>query len=272
MHYKASDNSIIIQGTYLKGEEGDFYMVQKLKADNHKQPFKGPLTISRIQPGDIFGRNGDTAFGPLSVIDHAVMKKRLTIKMHEHVNDEIFSYVWQGTMYHRDSVGIEAEVSPGNLMMMNAGTSFWHEEKVKNDQVEMLQIFIRPRAENLEPIIQFHEKIIANREWYLMVGPEDSHAPLHVRQNIYILDGKPQKGDTLKIPVYEGLQPFLYVVDGEIRVNDLKVTKQEAITDLDHPLPPLEAMENSCVVLFLVDLNAPMTMAGTISGIGKNYK
>lgn len=91
------------------------------------------------------------------------MKKGVTIKMHEHVNDEIFSYICQGTIYHKDSTGLEIAVSAGNLMMMNAGYSFWHEEKVKKDQVEMLQIFIRPRAKDLEPIIQFHEKVIANR-------------------------------------------------------------------------------------------------------------
>ncbi|MBS4210592.1 pirin family protein [Bacillus sp. FJAT-50079] len=242
-------------------------MIQKLTADNHKQPFKGPFTITRIQPGAIFiGEKGDTAFGPLSIIDHALMKKGVTIKMHEHVNDEILSYIWQGTMYHKDSTGLEVAVSPGNLMMMNAGYSFWHEEKVKKDQVEMLQIFIRPREKDLEPIIQFHEKAVANREWYLMVGPEDSHAPLHVRQNVYILDAHPKKGDKLKVPVYQGLQPFLYVVDGEISINDLKLKKQEAIIDLDHPLPPITATEDSSVVLFFVDMKATMSMLGTVSG------
>ncbi|WP_052123969.1 pirin family protein [Ureibacillus manganicus] len=100
-------------------------MIKKLSSHQHKQPFKGPFTITRIQPGRILGDAiDDFAFGPLSIIDHAVMKKGLTIKMHEHVNDEIFSYVWKGTMYHRDSAGIEKAVSPGNLMMMNAGKSF----------------------------------------------------------------------------------------------------------------------------------------------------
>ena len=248
-------------------------MIQKLSADNHTQPLKGPFTITRIHPGDIFKEEtGDTVFGPLSIIDHAVMKKGLTIKMHEHVNDEIFSYVWQGTTYHKDSAGIEVAVSPGNLMMMNAGYSFWHEEKVKKDQVEMLQIFVRPRETDLEPNIQFHEKAVSNQEWYLMVGPEDSNAPLYVRQSVYILDAHPKKGDELKIPVYQGLQPFLYVMDGEIAVNDFKIKKQEAVTDLDHPLPLITAMEDTTIVLFFVDMTAPMSMEGTVSGIGKTYK
>ena len=50
----------------------------------------------------------------------------------------------KGTSYHKDSAGFEAPIAPGKLMMMNAGESFWHEEKVKEEYVEMLQIFFRP--------------------------------------------------------------------------------------------------------------------------------
>src|SRR5690554_5905349 len=103
-------------------------MLQKLAATNHTQPFRGPISITRIEPGNIFENKGtDFAFGSLAIIDHAVMKKRLTIKMHEHVNDEILSYLSTGVMYHKDSAGLEVPITPGKLMMMNAGKSFWHE-------------------------------------------------------------------------------------------------------------------------------------------------
>lgn len=242
-------------------------MLRKLSADKHKQPFKGPFTITRVLAGDILGENPeDTSFGPLSTIDHAVMKKGLTIKMHEHVNDEILSYVRHGKMYHRDSTGIEIPITPGNLMMMNAGSSFWHEEKVKEEHVEMLQIFVRPRETDLEPTIQFHEKPVHNPDWYLMVGPEGSEAPLHVRQNVYILDAHPIQGDEIEIPFYKGFQPFLYVMDGEIEIEEVRVSKYEAVTDLDNSLPPIYTTENATLVLFLVDRNAPMSLKGTISG------
>jgi quercetin 2,3-dioxygenase len=131
-------------------------MLQKLYSNKHKQPYKGPITITRIKAGDILEQGlGDTAFGPLSIIDHAMMKKGITIKMHEHVNDEILSYVWNGTMYHRDSAGHEVPVTKGNLMMMNAGNSFWHEEKVKQDQVEMLQILFDLRKPTLNQLSSF---------------------------------------------------------------------------------------------------------------------
>ena len=245
-------------------------MLRKLAAGNHAQPFRGPISITRIQPSDIFAEDTeDSAFGPLSIIDHAVMKKRLTIKMHEHVNDEIFSYIWTGMVYHKDFAGFEAQLAPGKLMLMNAGYSFWHEEKVKDNHVEMLQIFIRPQETDLEPNIQFHNKPADNQDWYLMVGPETSDAPLSVRQNVFILDAHIKAGNQLEIPVYKGLKPFLYVLNGEITVRDLIIGKQEAVTDLENQLPPLTAKMDSTVLLFFVDMDAPMSMEGTISGLGK---
>jgi len=243
-------------------------MIQKLTSDKHTQPFKGPFSITRIHPGDILQeKTDDFAFGTLSNIDHAVMKKRLKIKMHEHVNDEILSYVRKGTMYHRDSAGIEVAITPGNLMMMNAGESFWHEETVDEDEVEMLQIFVRPKETDLNPDIQFHEKPVQNRDWYLMVGPENSEAPLHVRQNVFMFDAHPRKGDTLEVPVYDGYKQFLYVMYGEISIGEMEVEKFEAVTDMDEALPIISANEDATIVLFLVDIDAPMSLAGTISGM-----
>ncbi|WP_449354370.1 pirin family protein [Virgibacillus natechei] len=246
-------------------------MLQKLAAGNHAVPYRGPFTITRIQPSDILEEDtGDSAFGTLSNIDHAEMQKGLTVKMHEHVNDEIFSYVYKGTSYHRDSAGFEAPIAPGKLMMMNAGYSFWHEEKVKNaPAVEMLQIFVRPPESGLMPDIQFHDKPTDNHDWYLMVGPKGSAAPLYVRQDVYILDAHPKAGERLEIPSYKNLKPFLYVMSGEITMSDLTISKQEAVTDLENPLPPLRAKTDATVVLFFVDMNAPMSMDGTISGMGE---
>ncbi|HLR43330.1 MAG TPA: pirin family protein [Pseudogracilibacillus sp.] len=245
-------------------------MLQKLSAGNHATPFKGAFTITRVHPGEIFGEDStDTAFGPLAVIDHAVMKKGLTIKMHEHVNDEILSYLGRGVMHHRDSSRFEKAIESGKLMMMNAGASFWHEEKVKEAEVEMLQIFVRPNETDLPAHIQFHDKPENNQDWYVMVGPEGSAAPLYVRQQVYILDAHPKAGEKLEVPIYEGFTPFLYVMHGKITVGDVTIGKQEAVTDVENSLPPIIANEDTTVVLFFVDMHAEMSTAGTISGLQK---
>lgn len=58
-------------GLYAMKKE-KFVLLQKLKAKNHAQPFKGPFTIRRVQPGNVIGnKNADTVFGPMAIIDHA---------------------------------------------------------------------------------------------------------------------------------------------------------------------------------------------------------
>lgn len=243
-------------------------MLRKLEATNLSEPFQGFFDIKRVYPGKIYKKNAaDNGFGPLANIDHAFMKKGLTIKMHEHVNDEILSYVWDGVSYHKDSAGFEDTIEKGRLMVMNAGEGFWHEEKAKNEDVEMLQIFIRPRESHLPPTIQFHEKPVDNEDWYLMVGPEGSDAPLTVRQQAYILDAHLKAHETLDVPVYEGLKPFLYVMRGKITIGDYNLSKYEAATDLEENLPPITAIKDTTVVLFFVEMDVSMTLDGTISGI-----
>jgi len=74
--------------------------------------------------------------------------------MHEHRNDEIISYLRSGRMQHTDSAGRSEVISPDRLMVMNAGAGFSHEEAVLGDDpIEMLQIFVRPQAANMEPSV-----------------------------------------------------------------------------------------------------------------------
>ena len=71
----------------------------------------------------------------------------------------------------------------------------------------------------------------------------------------------------MEVPTYDGFTPFLYVMNGEVSIQDLTIGKQEAVTDLVNPLPPLVANEDTTIVLFFVDLDASMSMDGTISGL-----
>ena len=64
------------------------------------------------------------AFGPISRIDHANIKKGVLVPMHEHTNDEIISYMFKGKMFHEDSAQKSEDISPKRIMLMSAGKSF----------------------------------------------------------------------------------------------------------------------------------------------------
>ncbi|MBF7978868.1 MULTISPECIES: pirin family protein [Rahnella] len=234
----------------------------------------GPFRIRRMRPGQILPERGDDAFGPLSVIDHANLEQGTLVKMHEHNNDEILSYMWRGSMVHEDSAGNRVPLSPKKLMMMNAGESFWHEESTPLVSAEMLQIFIRPRKANLEGRVQFMERRDGPKQnaWTLIGAPEGIDSLLEIRQAIYIYDTRLDADTTIEIPTHPGFAQWLYVMDGEMIIGGHTLAKGDAISDEASALTPATATKETTLVCFLVYLDAESVLEGTISGKFGNVK
>jgi redox-sensitive bicupin YhaK (pirin superfamily) len=159
-----------------------------IRANERQALGHGPFQIRRIRPGITLGNSDDLGFGPLGLIDHANLGPGLLVRMHEHRNDEILSYVRSGTLWHEDTHGGRLPISATQLVVMNAGSGISHEESIPHDgeSVEMLQIFIRPYEANLTPSFQSHrfESATSNEKWRLIAGPAESNAPLSVRNQV----------------------------------------------------------------------------------------
>ncbi|KZE37148.1 quercetin 2,3-dioxygenase [Bhargavaea cecembensis] len=210
----------------------------------------------------------DYSFGPLARFDHATIKKGTKIRMHEHVNDEILSYIGSGQLLHRDSDGEEELLSPGRHMMMNAGKSFFHEESAPHGDVEMLQILIRPEKADLEPRVRFWDAgERAASGWTLIGGPSDSGAPLEIRQRVAVYEAKADAGTELKVPHMDGYTPWLYVFGGSIQVRGEVLEKGDGVSGTAEKLKGLTVLERAVLLLFLVDPDAEGTDSGTVSGI-----
>ena len=196
----------------------------------------GRFRIFRIFPGLALDDSDDKGFGPLGAFDHAYLDPGALVAMHEHQNDEIFSYLRKGAMLHKDSSGAQFPLTPTHLSVMNAGSGISHEESVPETQepAELLQIFIRPREENLEPGIQHHEFQAAYSEnaWRLLLGPEDSDAPLKARNRTWIYDTR-ISGKSLALPELNGLARLLYVFSGEAFLDDERFLEGDSILLVD---------------------------------------
>jgi redox-sensitive bicupin YhaK (pirin superfamily) len=238
--------------------------------ETHQVRGHGPFQLRRIHPGISLGLRYDAGFGGLGLIDHARLQPGLVVGMHEHRNDEIISYMRSGRMRHTDSAGRSEIISSDRLMVMNAGRGFSHEEAViGEDQIEMLQIFVRPETAKLEPGVQFIDLDEAERfnRWRLLTGPLGSGAPSFVRQAIYLYDTHLPAGASLGLPTVQGFDRWLYVFRGTVSVGDKQAETHTALL-IDAAQTALEvtASREADLVLFLVDRQTPFSRAGTMSG------
>ncbi len=228
---------------------------------------QGKFRIHFNFPGRAVPGHDDHGYGPLATVVESFMDPGTLIRMHQHRNEEIISWVPDGVMRHDDHQGNELVTDSDHLMVMNAGSSFWHSEETLADDppLRMLQIFVRPHSLDLEPSIQ-HEPIpepIPN-EWRHLFGPEDTDALLYVRNDVDFYDCRLEADATTTLPTREGWDTYCYVFEGAVEIAGESVGYTESALVTDDGNVPVTATTDSILVAFVINPDAPITRQGTI--------
>jgi len=230
---------------------------------------RGGFQVRRVLPGLSLRNGGDAGFGPLGAFDHARLQPGVVVAMHQHRNDEIFSYVRRGTMLHEDTSGGRLPLTPTHFAVMNAGSGMWHEERVPDDgeQVEMLQIFVRPREDELPPEFQHREfaDLESRNAWRLLAGPENAGAPFTLRNAVWIHDAHLERG-SLQMPSAAELDGHLYVFRGEVSAGVHALNAGDSLLILGEEEVEVRAASSADLVLFQVNRTATASRSGTLSG------
>jgi redox-sensitive bicupin YhaK (pirin superfamily) len=212
-------------------------------------------------------RPDDAGYGPLATVVESFMDPGTLIRMHQHRNEEIISWVPDGVMRHDDRDGNELVTDPEHLMVMNAGSGFWHAEEAlpEDPPLRMLQVFVRPHSLDLDPNIQ-HEPIpdpVPN-DWRHLFGPERSDAPLYVRNDVHCYDCRIGAGATTTLPSRSGWDTYCYVFDGAIDIGGESVGYTESALVTGETDVSVTGSDESTVVAFSINPEAPITRQGTI--------
>ncbi len=173
-----------------------------------------------------FGSYYDPAymgFGKLRVLNEDRVAPGQGFGAHPHRDMEIISYVVEGALAHKDSMGNSSIIVPGEVQRMSAGTGVVHSEynHSEREPVHFLQIWIETAKPGVEPGYEqksFAEKIAAGG-LTLVASGDGRDGSLTVGQDVAMYVGKLAEGQTLSRPLGSNRQAWVQAVRGAVELN-----------------------------------------------------
>jgi redox-sensitive bicupin YhaK (pirin superfamily) len=165
-------------------------------------------------------------FRVLRVINEDYIEPGKGFGPHAHRDMEIITYILDGTLLHRDSMGEMHSIGPNEIQTMSAGSGIVHSEVNPSDSetVHLLQIWIEPSEEDLVPAYQqigFDAEEKRGR-LRLLGGPDrgDSKTETVIRQNVRVYAAELSDKDSITTTLAPGRFGWIQVARGRILVND----------------------------------------------------
>lgn len=173
---------------------------------------------------------------------------------HGHRDMEIITYVLEGELEHKDSMGNGSIIKPREIQRMSAGTGILHSEynHSKKALVHFLQIWIIPNQKGLQPSYeqQKFELDQTSGQLQLVVAPNGNEGAVTIHQDVKLYAGKLEKGDRITYPLSSQRYGWLQVAKGTINLNGIMLDTGDGAAITEETGLTLEAATNSEILLF----------------------
>ncbi len=173
--------------------------------------------------------------------------------MHPHRDMEIITYVIDGAVAHKDSLGTAATIVPGEIQRMSAGFGIVHSEFNAGDvPLHLLQIWIMPSSKGGTPSYA-QQKINAanvNGRFGLIVSQDGRDGSIDIKQDANIWLAKLAKGQTAEFTLPAKRGAWAHVVKGGVTVDGTALGGGDAASWMDTATTKFTASEDSEVLLF----------------------
>ncbi|MFC3106520.1 pirin family protein [Undibacterium arcticum] len=195
-----------------------------------------------------------TGFGPLLVINEDRVQPAQGFGTHGHRDMEIISYVLDGALEHKDSMGTGSVLHYGDVQRMTAGTGVRHSEfnHSRSELVHFLQIWIEPNVQGIAPAYEEkHFNPESKKGQLRLIASPDGRADsvlIHQDAAIYasILNGD----DQVQHQLAPGRTAYVHVIRGQLTVNDIALATGDALKVTNENLLTLDQAEAAEVLLF----------------------
>ncbi|GAA7762030.1 MAG: pirin family protein [Burkholderiaceae bacterium] len=162
-------------------------------------------------------------FGSLRVINEDRVAPGMGFGTHGHRDMEIISYVLEGELAHKDSMGNGSVIRPGDVQRMSAGTGVRHSEynHAAHDTTHFLQIWIMPNETGIEPgYEEKHFEAADKRGRLRLVGsPDGAEGSVVIHQDVRLYAGLFDGDETATLSLAPGRRAYVHVARGRISMN-----------------------------------------------------
>ena len=173
---------------------------------------------------------------------------------HPHRDMEIITYVLEGALEHRDSMGNGSMIRPGEIQIMSAGTGVSHSEynHSKEDPVHFLQIWILPQQHGLKPSYQQRKIDIEKRLGHLILiaGKDGSENSAVIHQDVDLYAGMLSAGDKVSFPLGSQRYAWLQVARGALTLNGNALNSGDGAAMGNEKNLHIKATEDTELLLF----------------------
>ncbi len=193
-------------------------------------------------------------FRALRVMNEDVVAPGQGFGTHPHENMEIVTYVLEGALEHRDSMGNGEVLRPGEFQRMSAGTGITHSEFNPSaaEPVHLYQIWLFPERNGIEPSYEqkrFDEAERQNR-LRLVASPDAAEGSLTIHQDARIYLASLEAGKRVAHALAPGRYAWLQVLRGAVALNGEQLDTSDGAAVSDETLLAISATENAEVMLF----------------------
>ena len=193
-------------------------------------------------------------FRSLRVINEDFVQPGHGFPTHGHRDMEIITYILQGALEHRDSMGHGSIIRRGDAQRMSAGTGVTHSEAnpSPNAPVHLLQIWIIPSEQDLTP--EYEEKRFSDEEkrnqLRLIVSPDASEDSVRIHQDAKVFASLLDEGKGVDHALDNGRSAWLQVAAGSVTLNDVALKQGDGAAVSQESSLRIVAQEPAEVLLF----------------------
>jgi quercetin 2,3-dioxygenase len=193
-------------------------------------------------------------WGPLRVINEDRVQAGKGFGTHGHRDMEIVSYVLEGALGHKDSMGNAASIVPGEVQRMSAGTGVTHSEFNHSDSgtTHFLQIWIIPDKTGVAP--GYAQKTFGDDEkrgrLRLVVSPDGADGSVTIHQDARMYAGLFDDEERAELALAPGRLGYVHIARGQAKVNGRALTAGDALLYQDEPTIVVEGGEKAEMLVF----------------------